>query len=77
MGESANLRRNIKDFRNSTEKIAKKISGVGDIWKDRNYASLQKQMGALQKSAKSVIKGGENTGKYVDMFFGIAGEKIK
>ena len=75
MGESASLRRNIKDFRNYTDKIAKKISGAGDIWRDRNYALLQKQMGNLQKASKSVINSGVDTGKYVDKFFSIANEK--
>lgn len=76
MSESANLKRNIDSFRLSTKKISERISGVGDIWRDNNYSSLQKQMGELARASKSVIESGDKTCTSVDKFFDIVSEKI-
>ena len=76
MNESADLDRHIEDFRLQTDKVVKKISGVGDIWKDSNYSSLEKQMGKLARASKSVIKNGRSASKCVDNFFIIANEKF-
>jgi len=76
MSESANLKRNIDSFRLSTKKISERIRGVGDIWRDNNYSSLQKQMGELARASKSVIESGDKTCTSIDKFFDIASEKI-
>jgi len=76
MGRSANLKRNIDGFRLSAKKVSESINKVGDIWKDSNYASLQKQMGELAKASKAVIENGERTCASADKFFEIASEKI-
>ena len=76
MSESASLKRNIDDFRLSTKKISERISAAGEIWKDSNYASLQKQIGELAKSSRTVIENGEKTCAGIDKFFDIANEQI-
>ena len=76
MSESTNLRRNIESFKAASMKIGDKINGVGDIWRDSNYAALQKQMGELAKASKSVIENGEKTCVCIDKFFTIANEKV-
>lgn len=76
MSESANLNRNIENFKAATMKISYRINKAGEIWKDSSYASLQKQMGELAKASKLVIETGERTGTSIDKFFAIAGEKI-
>jgi len=76
MNVSANLKRDIDDFKLSSRKISQKISNTGDIWKDENYTSLQKQMGELAKASRSVIENGERVYTSADKFFEIANEKI-
>jgi len=76
MSESANLKRNIDSFRLSAKKVSDKINNTGDIWKDKNYSALQKQMGELAKASKSVIDNGERTCASADKFFAIANERI-
>jgi len=76
MSESANLKRNINSFRLSAKKVSDKINNTGDIWKDKNYSALQKQMGELAKVSKSVIDNGERTCASTDKFFAIANERI-
>ena len=70
------LQRELKDFKLSTGKISEKINGVGDIWKDSNYASLQTQIGELAKKSRTVIENGERACSSIDKFFAIAAEKV-
>ena len=70
------LQRELEGFKLSTGKISEKINGVGDIWKDRNYASLQTQIGELAKKSRTVIENGERACSSIDKFFAIAAEKI-
>jgi len=76
MSESANLKRHIDGFRLSAVLVGDKINNVGDVWKDNNYAALQKQIGELAKASKSVIENGERACVSIDKFFAIANEKI-
>ena len=76
MKEFSMLQRELKDFKLSTGKISEKINGVGDIWKDSNYASLQTQIGELAKKSRTVIENGERACSSIDKFFAIAAEKV-
>ena len=76
MSHSANLKVNIENFKTASMKISNKINNVGDIWKDSNYAALQKQIGNPAKASKSVIENGEKTCISIDKFFTVANEKI-
>ena len=73
-GESSALRKELEGFKLSTGKISDRINGVGDIWKDSNYASLQKQIGELAKKSRMVIESGERICSDTDKFFAIAAE---
>ena len=61
----------------STRKISEKINSVGDLWRDSNYASLQKQIGELAQNSKTVIEGGDRACSSIDKFFQIAEEDVK
>ena len=76
MGESGGMKRNIEGFHQAARKINDRINNVGDLWRDSNYASLQKQMGKLSKASRAVIEGGERTCASIDKFFSIANERI-
>ena len=75
-GESSALRRELEGFKSSTGKISEKINGVGDIWKDNNYASLQVQIGELAKKVKIVIENGDRACSSIDRFFSIVEEDV-
>ena len=75
-GQSSALRKEIESFKIATGKISNKINGVGDIWRDSNYASLQAQIGELAKKSKTVIENGENVCANADRFFSIAVEEV-
>ena len=74
--ESSALRKELDGFKFSTGKISEKIDGVGDIWRDSNYASLQVQIGDLAKKSKAVIENGDRVCSSVDKFFSIAAEEV-
>ena len=75
-GESAALRKELERFKIATGKLSQKINGVGEIWRDGNYASLQTQIGELAKNSKTVIENGNNACSSIDKFFSIAAEKV-
>ena len=75
-GESLALRRELEGFKSSTGKISEKINGVGDIWRDSNYASLQKQISELAKKSRTVIDSGDRVCSSIDKFFSIAAEEV-
>lgn len=75
-GESSKLRRDLEGFKQSTAQLSGKINGVGDIWRDGNYASLHAQIGELAKNSRTVIESGEKICYSVDKFFAIAAEKV-
>ena len=70
------LKENIEAFCFAAKKVSEKINEAGDIWRDSNYASLQKQMGELAKSSKAVIESGERTCESADKFFAIAYKNV-
>ena len=74
--ESANLRRELEAFKVSTGKLSNKINRIGDIWRDRNYASLHIQMGELAKSSRTVIESGDKACSSINSFFAIAAEEV-
>jgi len=74
---SSSLRRELEGFKASTRKISERINGVGDIWNDSRYSSLQTQIGELAKKSKTVIEGGERACSSIDRFFTIVGESIQ
>ena len=76
-GDSSALRREIEGFRQATGKISERINGVGDIWKDSNYASLQKQIGELAKKSKTINEYGDRACSSIDKFFTISAEEVK
>ena len=75
IGSSA-LRNELEVFRLSTGRLSRSINGVGDIWKDNNYASLQVQISELAKKSKTVIESGDRTCSSIDKFFSIAAEEV-
>ena len=74
--ESKKLRKELEDFKQSTSRLSDKIKGVGDIWKDENYASLSSQIKELAKSSKIVIESGERACSSMEKFFNIASEDV-
>jgi len=72
--KSSSLRRELEGFKLSAGRISEKINGVGGIWRDNNYASLQTQVGELAKKSKMVIESGERVCFGIDKFFTIAAE---
>ena len=76
MGESSNLRRNIESFKAASMKIGDQVNNVSGIWRDSNFASLQKQMGELAKASRSIMENGERTCRSIDKFFAIANENV-
>ena len=76
MNNSFALRKEIEGFKLSTGKISEKINGVGDIWRDNNYASLQTQIGELAKTSRTVIESSERACSSIDKFFNIATEEV-
>ena len=75
-GDSTALRRELEGFKLSTGKISERINGVGDIWRDSNYASLQVQVSELAKKSKTVIENGDRVCSSADKFFSIAAEEV-
>ena len=73
---SSGLKKEIGNFKISTGKISEKINGVGDIWRDGNYAALQAQIGALAKQSRTVIENGEQACSNIDKFFAIVAEEV-
>ena len=76
INNASELKKEVESFKVSTKKISEKINGVGDIWRDNNYTSLQTQMGELAKTSRIVIENGERVCSSIDKFFNIAAEEV-
>ena len=73
---SSVLRKELDSFKLSTIRISEKINGVSDIWGDKNYSSLQTQIGDLAKKSRTVIESGERACSFINKFFAIAAEEV-
>ena len=70
------LKGELEGFRYSTGRVSDRINGVGEIWQDSNYVSLQTQIGELARNSKTVIESGDRACRSIDRFFVIAAEEV-
>ena len=75
-GTSSDIKKELDNFTLSSRKIGEKISGIGEIWRDSNYASLQSQIGELAKESRKVIETGSDACASIDKFDAIAMESV-
>jgi len=77
INESTLLKKEIDYFQVSTGKLSQKINGVGNLWQDKNYITLQKQINELAKMSRVVLENGSRASKSISLFITTANEDVR